>query len=279
MSRTLPAGPVGPEDRPGCLPNHIHVVYRHGVSASLAVLPAPAPHESRAARACVRPACTRRATTTLRFDYAQRTVTLDPLGPDTVPGEYDLCLSHAARSTPPTGWTLRDRAPSPEAVTEPAPPVGPDRGQGVARLAAALSAVPRAVSEDAPDAAPVGTDRSVDTPSSSTSTVPRGAARLDGLLRPTAPTPAPVAAPAPAPEAATPVPTRMPAQPAARVRPVPLSERTPEVEVRPVPQPLRLVPDPTTTVWCADLLAAPQVREEPVLAPPRVDDEVPTLPL
>jgi hypothetical protein len=192
---------------------------------------------------------------------------LDPLGPDSEPGEYDLCLRHAARSTPPTGWTLRDRAPSPETVTEPAPPVGPDRGPGVARLAAALSAVPRAVSEDAPDAAPVGTDRPVQDPLPAPAGAPRGAARLDGLLRPTAPAPAPAVASGPVPR-----------QPEARVRPVPLSERTPEVEVRPVPQPLRLAPDPTTTVWCADLLAAPQEREEPVPPPPRVDDEVPTLP-
>ena len=101
----------------------------------------------------------------------------------------------------------------------------------MARLAAALSAVPRAVSEDAPDAAPVGTDRSV-APTRS------GAARLDTLLLPSdrgerhEPRPPAVAA----------------------TRTVPLSERTPEAEVRAVPQPLRLVPDPTTTVWCADLL-------------------------
>jgi hypothetical protein len=164
------------------------------------------------------------ATSTLRFDYGERTVMLDPLGPDSAPGTYDLCFAHAARSTPPTGWTLRDRAPSRESAAETPPPVGPDRGQGVARLAAALSAVPRAVSEDAPDAAPVGTDRSV---------TPRSP--LDSLLRPTA----------------------------AAVRPVPLSERTPEVEVRPVPQPLRLAPDPTTTVWCADLLSGPVKRTEP----------------
>jgi hypothetical protein len=264
MVRTLPAGPLGPERCTGCLPNHIGVVYRPLVSATLAVPSAPSPHASRGARACVRPGCARRATTTLRFDYSQRTVMLDPLGTDTEPGDYDLCLRHAARSTPPTGWTLRDRAPSPQPATEPAPPVGPDRGPGVARLAAALSAVPRAVSEDAPDAAPVGTDRSVERPSAS-DVAPRGAARLDGLLRPTAAVP---------PSAPVPVPRT----PQARVRPVPLSERTPEVEVRPVPQPLRLAPDPTTTVWCADLLAAPQEREEPVPAPPRVDDEVPTLP-
>jgi hypothetical protein len=251
------------------LPNHIGVVYGPTVSASLAapettVLETPL--EPRSARACVRPGCTRRASTTLRFDYSERAVTLDPIGPDTEPGEYDLCFRHAARSTPPTGWTLRDRAPSSDATPEPAPPVGPDRGQGVDRLAAALSAVPWAVSEDAPDAAPVGTDRAA---------APRGAARLDGLLRPSTP-----AAPAaPAVRAAAPA---APAAPAAsEVRTVPLSERTPEVSVRPVPQPLRLVPDPTTTVWCADLLAVPEpdVAEHPeaYLDAPVDDHEVPTL--
>ena len=195
---------------------------------------------------------------------------LDPLGPDSEPGEYDLCLHHAARSSPPTGWILRDRAPSPEPVTEPAPPAGPDRGPGVARLAAALSAVPRAVSEDAPDAAPVATGRPVPDPREPAATgavAPRGAGRLDGLLRPSSTTPQP------------------PQQPEVRIRPVPLSERTPEVAVRPVPQPLRLAPDPTTTVWCADLLAGP-LDDEPLLdveehpeahldAP--VEDEIPTL--
>ncbi len=225
------------------------------MSASLAPTTAPALHEQRATRACVRPGCGRHASTTMRFDYAERAVTLDPLGPDTEPGKYDLCLRHAARSTPPTGWTLRDRAPSPAPATEPAPPVGPDRGPGVDRLAAALSAVPRVVSEDAPDAAPGGTDRAVAPAASAASAAPKGASRLDGLLRPSTP--------------------------AVTVRPVPLSERTPEAAVRPVPQPLRLAPDPTTTVWCADLLAAP---DEPSPAPlrepsagPSGDREVPTL--
>ncbi len=208
------------------------------------VLPPVAPSALPEVRACVRPGCGRRATTTLRFDYSERTVMLDPLGPDTTPGEYDLCLRHAARSTPPTGWTLRDRAPAPETASEPAPPVGPDRGQGVARLAAALSAVPRAVSEDAPDAAPVGTDRPVTEPPvhdrSPQGERRTGAARLDGL-----------------------------------VRPVPLSERTPEVKVRPVPQPLRLAPDPTTTVWCADLLGAQE--SAPAFPGDHGDHEVPTL--
>ena len=205
-------------------------------------------------RVCVRPGCMRRATATLRFDYSQRVVMLDPLGSHTEPGEYDLCFQHAARSTPPTGWTLRDRAPSREQVTEAAPPVGPDRGQGVARLAAALSAVQWAVSEDAPDAAPDGTDRSAAQRRAS------GAGRLDSLLQPSAP----VAASVPV----------APSAPTAPVAPVPLSERTPEAEVRPVPQPLRLAPDPTTTVWCADLLtpatrpAAPAVVSPAVMSPP-----------
>lgn len=194
-------------------------------------------------------------------------MTLDPLGPDTEPGEYDLCLHHAARSTPPTGWTLRDRAPSPEPVTELAPPAGPDRGPGVARLAAALSAVPRAVSEDAPDAAPAGAGRPVQAPPAA---APRGAGRLDGLLRPSDATTRPQ----------QPTQPTQPQQPEVRVRPVPLSERTPEVAVRPVPQPLRLAPDPTTTVWCADLLAEPlhEAEEHPEAhldAP--IDDEAPTL--
>jgi len=189
------------------------------------------------------------ATSTLRFDYGERTVMLDPLGADSAPGTYDLCFAHAARSTPPTGWSLRDRAPSREPATEPSPPVGPDRGHGVARLAAALRAVPRAVSEDAPDAAPGGTDRSV----SASHDRADGAERseradrspLDSLLRPTSTSDRAVS------------------------RTVSLSELTPEAEVRPVPQPLRLAPDPTTTVWCADLLAGPE-RSAPAPAGPSV---------
>jgi hypothetical protein len=220
MLLTVARGPSPSSDRDASLPNHTGVVYGPLVTDTAPVTAAPALHATVGGRRpCVRPGCGRMATSTLRFDYGERTVMLDPLGPDSTPGTYDLCFAHAARSTPPTGWSLRDRAPSRAPAAESPPPVGPDRGQGVARLAAALSAVPRAVSEDAPDAAPVGTDRSVSERSP-----------LDSLLRPTS----------------------------ATVRTVPLSERTPEVEVRPVPQSLRLAPDPTTTVWCADLLAGPE---------------------
>lgn len=177
------------------------------------------------ARVCVRPACGRPAVVALRFDYAQRTVMLDPLEADAAPGAYDLCSPHAARSGPPAGWTLRDRAPAPDTAAEPAPPVGPDRDRSVDRLAAALSAVRRVVSEDAPDAAPGRVDRPAD-PSPARPAPTAGTGRLDALLGAPrvavgSPPPAPAAAPAPAP---------------AR------------------PQPLRLAPDPTTTVWCADLL-------------------------
>jgi hypothetical protein len=248
------------------------VVYRPRVSASLATLQRSTPFEPSVGvgmeRTCVRPGCTRSASTTLRFDYAERAVTLDPIGRHTEPGEYDLCFRHAARSTPPTGWTLRDRAPSSEVTPEPAPPVGPEREQGVDRLAAALSAVPRAVSEDAPDAAPVGADRAA-APQDRTPQVdaPRGASRLDGLLRPSAP---------PTTESSA-----LTGTAEVRVRTVPLSERTPEVAVRRVPQPLWLAPDPTTTVWCADLLAVAELcvdeHPEAYLDAPIDDHEPPTL--
>ena len=170
---------------------------------------------------------------TLRFDYAQRTVMLDPLAADDAPGAYDLCSPHAARSGPPAGWTLRDRAPAPDTAAEPVPPVGPDRDRSVDRLAAALSAVRRVVSEDAPDAAPAGADRSATPPPSAPA--PAGdAGRLDVLLG------APVGAPEPSRGAAPPS------------RPGPVAQPRAAQPAR--PQPLRLAPDPTTTVWCADLL-------------------------
>ena len=241
---TVAARAHGPAGRATSLPNHIRVVYRPRVPTALALTTAAVPSGSRSHRACIRPGCGQRATSTLRFDYAARTVMLDPIGPVTGPGEYDLCVQHAARSGPPSGWTLRDRAPSHAPATEPAPPVGPDRGQRVARLAAALSAVPRSVSEDALDAAPVGTDRSVGAATAPVAAArPQGTSRLDGLLQPSdrGPRPATVA-----------------------TRTVPVSERPPEAEVRRVPQPLRLAPDPTTTVWCADLLGGAVARDDTV---------------
>jgi hypothetical protein len=189
------------------------------------------------------------AAATLRFDYAQRVVSLDPMGHRAIPGEYDLCEQHAARTTPPSGWTLRDRAPSRAAVTEPAPPVGPERSSHVGRLAAALSAVPRTVSEDVPDAVPVGTDRSVPHPSLAPSlnddastehvpvtSVPTGPARLDALMggghRSVADRTEP--------------------------RAEHVVERAPQDDVDdalPHTRTLRLAPDPISSAWCADLMS------------------------
>jgi hypothetical protein len=208
----------GPEARSTSLPNDTRVVYGPRVQtfgSHDVIDAAPGPRPS--PRRCVRPGCTRDAASTLRFDYAARTVMLDALTMSASPGSYDLCFRHAARSNPPSGWTMRDRAPSPEPATDPTPPVGPSRDHGVDRLAAALRTVPGSASEGAPDAAPVRTDRSVPHPA----------------LRPT--TSAPDRGPSTA--AAT-------AAPAAPVVPIP------------VPQPLRLAPAPTSSVWCADLLPA-----------------------
>ncbi len=163
---------------------------------------------------------------TLRFDYVAREVTIDPLAPRPGPEAYDLCVRHAARSGAPSGWSLRDRAPSRGPATEAAPPVGPPAGHGVDRLAAALCAVPGAVSEDAPDAVPPGADRSVPT-------------RLRDLLAATA---APV--PAPAPSSAPAV-----------VGPELSGDRAGGTAPR-VARALRLTPDPRPDVWCADLVPA-----------------------
>ena len=175
-------------------------------------------------RTCCRPACGRAAVVTLRFDYAAREVTIDPLAARTGPEAYDLCVRHAARSGAPSGWALRDRAPSRGPATEPAPPVGPPVGHGVDRLAAALCAVPGAVSEDAPDAVPPGADRSVPT-------------RLRDLLTPSAPATPAAAAPG--------------AQVAPAAAPVVSAADAPRVA-----QAVRLTPDPRPDVWCSDLVPA-----------------------
>ena len=174
----------------------------------------------------------RPAVTTLRFDYSARQIMLDPLTQVSQPGTYDLCFDHAARSNPPEGWTLRDRGPSRESATETAPPVGPERDHGVDRLAAALCAVPRAVSEDAPDAVPVRADRSV----------------LDALL---GSGPRPPVAPSVAVASEQ---DRSPIADIAGVAGVAgiAAETGPTHSF----QPLRLMPDPVATVWCADLLPA-----------------------
>lgn len=106
-----------------------------------------------AARPCARPGCPAPARATLTFAYAQREAWIERLDETNEPQAYDLCSSHAARTRPPHGWTLRDRRPEEERHLDPPPVTPADLGgeRTVAVLAAALRAVP--------DVAPESDDR------------------------------------------------------------------------------------------------------------------------
>jgi len=138
------------------------VTHRPRRSGDGTVLHLPAPTD----RTCARPACEAPAVATLSFSYAERQVDLAPLAEQREPQTYDLCTAHAARTRPPHGWQLRDRRPEDTRQPDVRPSVPADLGgdRTVAVLAAALRAVPGAVSEDAapaptaeivPDPAPV----------------------------------------------------------------------------------------------------------------------------
>jgi len=88
---------------------------------------------------------------TLAFSYSERRVELSALLDQSEPQTYDLCTAHAARTRPPHGWQLRDRRPEDTRLPDAHPSVPADLGgdRTVAVLAAALRAVPGAVSEDA----------------------------------------------------------------------------------------------------------------------------------
>jgi uncharacterized protein DUF3499 len=60
-------------------------------------------------RTCARPGCSAAASTTLLYDYRERTTWLEPLAAEAHPMAYDLCDAHAARFTVPQGWRLEDR--------------------------------------------------------------------------------------------------------------------------------------------------------------------------
>ena len=102
-------------------------------------------------RRCARPDCTDPARATLSFSYHDQHAVLTRLTADRRPQAYDLCPQHAARTTAPHGWHLRDDRPEDERteVDEPAVPddLGSDRT--VAVLAAALRAVPSTSSRNA----------------------------------------------------------------------------------------------------------------------------------
>ncbi|WP_017934830.1 DUF3499 family protein [Nocardioides sp. Iso805N] len=58
------------------------------------------------ARRCSRTACTRPATCTLTYVYADQTAVLGPLSTFAEPHAYDLCEEHAERLSAPRGWEV-----------------------------------------------------------------------------------------------------------------------------------------------------------------------------
>jgi len=153
-----------------------------------------------AERVCARPACRAPATATLGFSYAAREVELTTLARDPAPQTYDLCTVHAARTRPPHGWQLRDRRPDDDRRPDARGAVPADLGgdRTVAVLAAALRAVPGAVSEDATaaPAAEVTATHPVDGPGADAATVAAAVETPDAgagaSTRQSGPTPRPV---------------------------------------------------------------------------------------
>lgn len=90
-------------------------------------------------RTCARPGCPALAHATLVFAYEAKTARMVGLLPECDPAAYDLCTTHADRTSPPFGWSLADERP-------PAPEHGPvdlaDEDRTVAVISAALRAVP-----------------------------------------------------------------------------------------------------------------------------------------
>ncbi|MGJ0182384.1 DUF3499 family protein [Corynebacterium glyciniphilum] len=77
-------------------------------------------------RQCSRPGCGNRAIATLRYNYAARTATVNPLEPGDDPHSWDLCDRHLSRLTVPEGWGLqRTEDPSPEVSVPVAAFAGP----------------------------------------------------------------------------------------------------------------------------------------------------------
>ncbi|HEX9890277.1 MAG TPA: DUF3499 family protein [Nitriliruptorales bacterium] len=90
-------------------------------------------------RTCARPGCPALARSTLTFAYEAKQAHLVGLLPEIDPASYDLCTTHADRTSPPFGWTICDERP-PEnggAALDLA-----DEDATVAVISAALKAVP-----------------------------------------------------------------------------------------------------------------------------------------
>lgn len=69
-------------------------------------------------RDCSKTGCTRPAVSSLTFVYEDSTLVVGPLARTADPNAYDLCEEHAARMTPPRGWTMLRVAGSSDAVDD-----------------------------------------------------------------------------------------------------------------------------------------------------------------
>ena len=92
-------------------------------------------------RQCSKTACTRPATSTLTYVYAEQTAVLGPLATYAEPHSYDLCEDHATKLTAPRGWDiirldLPDGTPRPpvDDLAALADAVREHRGTGVVNL-------------------------------------------------------------------------------------------------------------------------------------------------
>ncbi len=95
-------------------------------------------------RRCARPDCAAAARATLVFSYGEQQAVLTRLSDERRPQTYDLCPTHASRTSAPYGWHLRDDRPEDERRVRDTPGVPDDLGgdHTVEVLAAALRAVP-----------------------------------------------------------------------------------------------------------------------------------------
>ncbi|OFT89975.1 DUF3499 domain-containing protein [Corynebacterium sp. HMSC28B08] len=57
-------------------------------------------------RQCSRPGCSKPAVATLEFNYSEQRAIVGPLKAGDNPHQWNLCDSHAKRTTVPQGWTL-----------------------------------------------------------------------------------------------------------------------------------------------------------------------------
>lgn len=59
-------------------------------------------------RVCSRPGCSEPATVTFTFEPAELVLWIGDLAEDATAPGHDLCAEHAARLSPPRGWSVSD---------------------------------------------------------------------------------------------------------------------------------------------------------------------------